>query len=114
MGIKRARQMLKSLADDTRLRVVNLLNSQHLNVTELRRILGKNQSNLSKHLARLRLTGVVSDRREGHNVYYYLRKPANKAHKELLNAIITGLSGLKVFRGDIKKLRKMKAGKKAW
>ena len=109
MRIRRARQILKSLADDTRLRIVNLLNSEQLNVSELCAILGKRQSNLSKHLARLRLTGVVTDRREGLNVYYYLRNPDNRAHKELLNSIISGLSGLKVFKEDLKKLKKIKS-----
>lgn len=106
--IKRARQMLKSFADDTRLRIVNLLNIEELNVSELCRILTIGQSNLSKHLARLRLTGVVNDRRAGINIYYYLRKPENRAHKELLNAITVGLSELATFRQDAKKLNKLR------
>ena len=101
--------MLKSLADDTRLRIVNLLSREQLNVTELGVILDKRQSNLSKHLARLRLTGVVSDKREGLNVYYYLRDTDNKVHKGLLNSIISGLSGLKIFKEDLKKLKKIKS-----
>ena len=72
MRVKKTRQMLKSLADDTRLRIVNLLSKGALNVTDMRKILGSTQSNLSKHLARLRLTGVVTDKRKGLNVYYCL------------------------------------------
>ena len=105
MRIKRARQMLKSFADDTRLRIINLLSKHKLNVTELCEILESNQSNLSKHLARLRLTGVVSDKREGINVYYSLRPPENRAHKELISAITVGLSELETFKRDIEKLR---------
>ena len=108
MRIKKARQILKSFADDTRLRVINLLNRQELNVTELCEILGSSQSNLSKHLARLRLTGVVNDRREGLNVYYYLRKPENRAHKELINSITVGLSELETFKKDLNKLNELK------
>jgi len=112
MRIRRARQILKCLADDTRLRIVNLLNREQLNVTELGAIIGKRQPNLSKHLARLRLTGVVTDRREGLNVYYYLRKPDGKTHRELLNSIVIGLAGLKTFKEDIKKLKKIKSRRK--
>lgn len=108
MRIRKARQMLKSFADDTRLRILNLLSKQSLNVTELCEILGTTQSNLSKHLARLRLTGVVSDRREGLNVYYNLCTPENRAHKELVNAIIVGLSELEIFKKDIEKLNEIK------
>ena len=110
MRIKKARQILKSMADDTRLRIINLLGKQALNVTELCEILDVSQSNLSKHLARLRLTGVVSDRREGLNVYYCLRKPENRAHKELVNAITVGLSELETFKKDLEKLNKSKKG----
>jgi len=108
MKIRRARQILRSFADDTRLRIINLLGKEELNVSELCEILGCAQSNLSKHLARLRLTGIVSDRRQGFNVYYYLRKPENKAHRELVNTIVRGLSDLKIFGKDLRRLGKMR------
>ncbi|MFH1310478.1 MAG: metalloregulator ArsR/SmtB family transcription factor [Candidatus Omnitrophota bacterium] len=104
MKIKRARQILKSFADDTRLRIINLLKyKKEMNVTELCEILEKNQSNISKHLSRLRLTGIVADKRKGNNVHYCLAKPTNKAHKELLNSITKGLKDLEIFKEDLKK-----------
>lgn len=108
MGIKKARQILKSFADDTRLRIINLLNKQESNVSELCETLQSSQSNLSKHLTRLRLTGIAGDRREGLNVYYYLIKPNNKAHQELLNSITIGLADLEVFKKDLQRLKKLK------
>jgi len=108
MRIKKARQILKSFADETRLRIINLLNRQDLNVTELCEILQSNQSNLSKHLARLRLTGVVGDKRKGSNVYYYLIKPRERAYKELLNAITVGFAELEVFKRDLERLKEHK------
>ena len=109
MKIKKARQILKSFADDTRLRIINLLNNQELNVTELCKILNKNQPNLSKHLSRLRLTGIAGDKRSGLNVYYYLIKPEEKAHKELLNSITVGLVELEAFKQDLDGLKKLKS-----
>ena len=108
MRIKKARQILKSFADDTRLRIINLLNHQELNVSELCEILQKNQSNLSKHLSRLRLTGVVGDKRDSLNVYYYLIKPKEKAHKELIDSITVGLRELETFKQDLGKLKEFK------
>ena len=108
MRIKKARQILKSFADDTRLRIINLLNNQELNVTELCKILHSTQSNISKHLTRLRLTGVVGDRRKGVNVYYYLTKPVDRAHQGLLNAITFGLAELETFKQDLEKLKNFK------
>ena len=104
MRIKRARQILKSFADDTRLRIINLLNKKNLNVTELCEILEKKQSGISKHLARLRLTGVVTDKRKGLNVYYGLAKSGNKAQSELMIAIITGLRNVEMFQDDLERL----------
>ncbi|MDD4957408.1 MAG: metalloregulator ArsR/SmtB family transcription factor [Candidatus Omnitrophica bacterium] len=117
MKIRKARQILKSFADDTRLRIIHLLkNTREMNVTELCDALGKKQSNISKHLTRLRLTGVVRDRREGNLVKYFLAKPATNAHRELLNAIIKGLSDVEVFKEDLKrtglKKQKITGGKK--
>ena len=111
MRIKKARQILKSFADDTRLRIINLLNKGEMNVSEICDIVGFSQSNISKHLSRLRLTGVVSDKRKGLNVYYYLRTPENRAHRELVNAITKGLSGLEVFERDIDIMRKIRKKK---
>ena len=111
MRIRRARQILKTLADDTRLRILNLLYQQKLNVSELREIIGSTQSNLSKHLSKLRLTGMVSDARSGLNVYYYLRKPEDRAHEELVKSITGGLREIEIFKTDLKKLKEMKKGK---
>ncbi len=41
MRIKKSRQILKSFADDTRLRIINLLHKQELTVSELNKILQK-------------------------------------------------------------------------
>ena len=108
MRIRRARQLLKSLADDTRLRIVNILKKGELNVSELCRTLGTSQSNISKHLTRLRLTGIVNDKRRGLNVYYYLREPETKVHAELVRAITAGLRELEIFRKDALRLEDFK------
>jgi len=107
--IRKARQILKSFADDTRLRIINLLhNKKDISVGEMCEVLDKNQPNISKHLTRLRLTGVVGDIREGNNVRYFLARPTNTAHRELVKSIIKGLAGLPVFKEDIDKLNKLR------
>ena len=111
MRIKKAREILKAFADDTRLRIINILSKHRVNVTTLCEVLQSNQSNLSKHLARLRLTGIVGDRRKGFNVYYYLIRPKEKAHKELLNLIVKGLAELDTFKQDLEKLKRIKSRK---
>jgi len=62
--------LLRLLADPTRLRLVLLLEQEELSVAELQQILGMGQSRISGHLAQLKRAGVVEDRRAGKNVYY--------------------------------------------
>ena len=112
MRIRRARQILKSFADDTRIRIINLLSKEPLNVSELCTILGVAQSNTSKHLARLRLTGVVSDKRAGFNVYYKLTQPENSDHRNLVNYIVKGLSSVEITKHDTDKLKEVIKGRK--
>src|SRR2546423_13130618 len=69
---------LRLLADSTRLRLLLLLEQEELSVAELQQILGMGQSRISSHLAQLKRTGVVEDRRAGKNVYYGAAKSAGR------------------------------------
>ena len=57
--------LLRILADPTRLRLLLLLEQEELSVAELQEILGMGQSRISSHLAQLKRAGVVDDRRAG-------------------------------------------------
>lgn len=106
--IKKVRQILKGLADDLRLRIVTLLSDQPLNVSELYQVLGSSQSNISKHLSRLRLTGIVNDKRKGSMVYYHLISLEDKIYKKLINSVTSSVSTLDVFKKDRKRLEKIR------
>src|SRR6186997_3347044 len=62
--------LLRLLADPTRLRLLLLLEEEELSVAELQEILGMGQSRISSHLAQLKRAGVVENRRSGKNIYY--------------------------------------------
>src|ERR1700741_3477479 len=62
--------LLRLLADPTRLRLLLLLEQEELSVAELQEILEMGQSRISRHLAQLKRAGVVEDRRAGKNIYY--------------------------------------------
>jgi len=70
--------LLRLLADPTRLRLLLLLDQEELSVAELQDILGMGQSRISSHLAQLKRAGVVEDRRAGKNVYYGPAKTAGR------------------------------------
>jgi len=69
--------LLRLLADPTRLRLILLLHEAELTVAELQEILGMGQSRISSHLAQLKRAGVVEHRRAGKHAYYGASKSAN-------------------------------------
>jgi DNA-binding transcriptional ArsR family regulator len=71
---KQAR-VLKVLANEARLRIVDRLSRGECSVSELTSLVGLDCSTVSKHLAVLRAHGIVSDRRQGNVVYYKLLTP---------------------------------------
>ncbi len=68
-------EMFRGLADATRQKLMQLLQSEELNVTELVAILGQPQSTISRHLKVLRATGLVHDRRNGATSLYSAVQP---------------------------------------
>ena len=59
---------LRMLADPTRLRILWLLCGDELDVSTLARRLGATRPAISQHLTKLRLAGLVTQRRAGRHV----------------------------------------------
>ena len=79
-----ASQLLKSLANAQRLRILCLLAGGERSVGELNELLDLSQSALSQHLARLRDDGLVTTRREAQTIHYRLASgPARRLIKTL-------------------------------
>jgi len=63
-------KLFKIIADETRLKILMILERAEFTVSELVRVLAIHQSNTSRHLQQLREGSLVDDRREGALVYY--------------------------------------------
>lgn len=70
IGLGHATDLLKTLGDPTRVRLLALLETEELTVAELTRITELSQSRVSTHLARLKAHGLVLDRPDGASTYY--------------------------------------------
>ncbi|NMC68586.1 MAG: winged helix-turn-helix transcriptional regulator [Myxococcales bacterium] len=68
-------RVMKALANEARLLIVDRLGDGECSAGELTKLVGLDQSTVSKHLAVLRAQGIVEDRREGSVVYYRLAMP---------------------------------------
>lgn len=82
-------QILKSLGDETRLRIVNILKDGALCVCEIEAILEITQSNASRHLNKLMTANIVNYYKEGKFIYYKLNQNTldeNQFIKELIDS----------------------------
>ncbi len=98
-------ELFKALADDTRLRILNLLSQGELCVCDIMTILGVGQSKVSRHLACLRHAGLVNDRRKGVWMHYSLAHPTGIVHRRIVAWLAEASSELPQATADLKALR---------
>ncbi len=67
--------IFQALAHPTRIAIVEMLRNGELSAGVIQERLGLEQANLSQHLAVLRSRQIVSNRKEGNQVFYSLRNP---------------------------------------
>jgi len=86
-------EILKLLADSTRVRILSLLSQEELSVAELQEILDMGQSRISSHLGLLRQGELVADRREGKKTFYAINPRFNSEGAELLRSACRAVDG---------------------
>ena len=105
----REAKIFKALADETRLRILALLYDGELCVCEIIAALELPQSTVSRHLAYLKNTGWVGDRKQG--VWMYYRLMCGDTLRDLLLAtlrdvlteeatVILAFERLEIFRRE--------------
>lgn len=100
-----ADMVFRTLADPTRLRAMVLLVQEgELCVCELTHALGESQPKISRHLAQLRESGLVADRRAGQWVYYQLNPALPEWVKQVLTTTVTALADETLHQHDRKQL----------
>ncbi len=87
--------MCKTVSKPDRLRIINLLENERLNVGQIREKLGISLGSLSNHLNDMYKMGVLGKDKNGKLVYYYLINPD----------LVKGISAL---NDEIRKLFKIK------
>lgn len=80
--------LFKTLADESRIRLILLLQQQELTVAELSEITRLAQPRVSTHLSHLKNNNLVSVRKQGVSSFYRLNaEPINNEFNELLNMV---------------------------
>jgi DNA-binding transcriptional ArsR family regulator len=89
--IVEATRLLRGVAHELRLSILCHLGEGPLTVSQLMALTGANQSNLSQHLAKMRMMGLLSCERKSQQVLYRLADPAFAQIIEALKSIYCGV-----------------------
>ncbi|MCF7908606.1 MAG: metalloregulator ArsR/SmtB family transcription factor [Candidatus Omnitrophica bacterium] len=108
VNLKSLRQIFKACSDDTRLRIINVLDEKELTVKDICVVLKVSQPTISKHLMRLRLLKLVFDRRKGNSVFYRRNKDLNSPQCRITDFIVSQFRATKTFASDKKATRRTK------
>ena len=104
--------IMKSLEDETRLRIMALLilNAEELCVCDFVAVLKLPQSTVSRHLSHLKNAGWLSDRRAGVWMNYSLAQDLSPVHETLVGALRAILIQNKSVVKDRQRLTKLSRG----
>ena len=97
------------LSHPMRIRIIEELKLKDLTVSELKDIVGATHAAVSQQLAVMRNCGLVSESRQGRNVYYHLRQP------ELATWIMNGLGFISPNRDELENMTEaINLARSAW
>lgn len=99
--------LFKALADQTRLRLINLIGDEEICVCFFVEVLKTNQPKISRHLAYLKRAGVVAARRDGKWMHYRLVEPEDPHAARIFREVRSWLSDNPAMASDRTRLRKI-------
>jgi ArsR family transcriptional regulator len=102
-------KLFKTLGDQNRLRIINLLMHHEFCVCELEVILQTTQSNVSRHLSRLRIEGIITYEKKAQWIYYSIEQRFTKEHASLYQYLQDRMAQEKVFLDDAERLKRYKS-----
>ncbi len=92
-------EILKALSDETRVRILHLVQEKPLCVCEIQEILGISQSNTSRHLIKLKNAKLIQGDKKAQWVYYSLA-PDTFQEYSFLEELIKNLNLYKALESD--------------
>lgn len=97
-------EILKALSDENRLRILNLLRWGKLCVGEIQSILEMTQSNVSRHLNKLKSVGIINFEKDAQWVHYKLDREFVSKYRFLEELLYSQLESMAEYEEDIKRL----------
>ncbi len=94
-----------ALSDRTRLRLLNLMADGEVCVCFFVEVLDQPQPTVSRHLAYLRKTGLVADRRDGKWIHYSVTLPLDPAVRKAFEGALAAIGSDPAMQRDWKRLQ---------
>jgi ubiquinone/menaquinone biosynthesis C-methylase UbiE/DNA-binding transcriptional ArsR family regulator len=104
-----ALKSIRALSDQTRLRIVALLERDELSVNELQEATHLGQSRISTHLGQLQDAGLVQSRREGKRTFYRVSQNADELAREFIQLAIRAAREMSEHASDQINLKRILA-----
>lgn len=98
-------RILKALGDGTRLSIVNLLRIENLCVCEMEAILQSSQSNVSRHLGKLRDAGIIYSEKKSQWVYYGINRDIESKYSFIKTLLEEDVANCSRYQEELIKLR---------
>jgi len=105
--VAEAPELFRAFADQTRLRLLNLLREGEICVCDLCEVLEESQPKISRHLAYLRRVGLVSVRQQGKWKYYSVEPNLAALQQRLITCVGSCLGELPPLVEDKERLREL-------
>ena len=99
-------EIMKALADESRLRIVHLLLQGQLCVCELEYVLQMSQTNVSRHLAKLKNAGIVQSFKQAQWINYKIAPAFLSEEKLLVSYLQERLAQERICQEDLEALKR--------
>ena len=101
-------EILKSLADENRLRLFYLLAYDEFCVCEIEVFLNMSQSNVSRHLSKLKSCGIIVSKKEAQWVHYRVSSQFKAQYSGLVDDILGNASSMQIIKEDANRVEQYK------
>lgn len=103
--LKKVIKILKALSDESRIRIVNLLKAKSgVCVCEITEIINLSQPTISSHLKKLEEAGIITFRKDGLWVNYYLSEEMDNESRGLIDLIMKIIEKDPAVKDDLLKI----------
>jgi ArsR family transcriptional regulator len=101
-------KVLKALGDENRVRVLNLLRKRNMCVCELESVLQITQSNVSRHLKKLKEADIIDFEKQGLYVFYKINDPILEQYPFIQNILNREFDRINKLGEDLARLERLK------